>query len=134
MLYFLYEKREVGRLGKPFSGLVAGCHTSLKSQGVTDMTQKPEITATAIYKIIGHDCWMVPSDSSSDMHKVCYNNDLNIWECECRHGEEMAKYARNAHCKHVAAVQISIKANLPLSTDQKGYLHSASGKAFSIMR
>jgi len=88
-----------------------------------------EIKATAIYRVISQNCWMVPSDSSSDMYKVCFNSNLNIWECECRHGEEMAKYARNAHCKHVAAVQISIKANLKqavVETSQKGTLNRKS--------
>jgi len=70
------------------------------------------IKANAIYRVISQNCWMVPSDSSNDMYKVCFNSNLNIWECECRHGQEMAKVARNAHCKHVQAVQISIKANL----------------------
>ncbi len=98
-------------------------------------TQKPEITANAIYKVLNHDCWMVPSDSSSDMYKVCYNTHLNIWECECRHGEEQAKNAQPARCKHVAAVQVSIKANLPVSTDQKGTLNgSCGGHAFSLLK
>jgi len=101
-------------------------------------TQKPEITATAIYKVLNHDCWMVPADSSSDMYKVCYNTHLNIWECECRHGEEQAKNAQPARCKHVRAVQVSILANKkvtkPLETSQKGLLHSASGKAFSLLK
>jgi hypothetical protein len=83
-------------------------------QGAIKMNKqatKPEITATAIYKILGHDCWMVPSDSADTMYKVCYNNELNIWECECRHGQEQAKNAQPARCKHVRAVQVSIVAN-----------------------
>jgi hypothetical protein len=94
-----------------------------------------EIKANAIYKILGHDCWMVPSDNSSDMYKVCYNNELNIWECECRHGEEMANIARGAHCKHVAAVQTSVKANLKPITDvsQKGHLNGST-QGFSLLR
>jgi hypothetical protein len=72
-----------------------------------------EITANAIYKILGQNCWAVPSDSTDAMYKVCFSESASNWECTCRHGEVMSQYGHAAHCKHVAAVQVSIKANLP---------------------
>ena len=72
-----------------------------------------EITANAIYKILGQNCWAVPSDSSTSMYKVCFSESASNWECTCRHGEVQASRCQAAHCKHVAAVQISIKANMP---------------------
>ncbi len=93
-----------------------------------------EIKANAIYKIIGQNCYAVPSNSSDAMYKVCFDESAANWTCTCRHGEVQSERGQAARCCHVAAVQVSIKANLPVSTDQKGLLHSASGKAFSLLK
>ena len=91
-----------------------------------------EITSSAIYKIIGGDCWAVPSDSGNGIYKVCFEN--TSWTCTCKHGEIQAHRGQDARCKHVAAVQTSIKANSKpaVETSQKGHLHSAQG--FSLLR
>ncbi len=99
-------------------------------------TTKTEITATAIYKITiketGKVCYAVPSDSSDKMYTTCFDEATSGWTCTCAHGTHQAQRGRDAHCKHVAAAQTSIKANKPLETSQKGSLHGSQG--FSLMR
>ncbi len=88
-----------------------------------------EIKANAIYKILSQNCWMVPSDSSNEMYKVCFDESTSNWTCTCKHGEFQASRGQAARCKHVAAVQISIKANLKpvvVETSQKGTLNRKS--------
>jgi hypothetical protein len=80
--------------------------------------QATEIKSNAIYKILGQNCWMVPSDTSSTMYKVCFDEASSNWTCACRHGEVQAQRGQAAHCKHVAAVQVSIKANLKQEQDE----------------
>jgi hypothetical protein len=94
-----------------------------------------EITATAIYKILGQNCWAVPSDSSNAMYKVCFSESASNWECTCRHGEVMSQHGHAAHCKHVAAVQVSIKANLPVPTSDERLNMPLNGqRAFSLLK
>jgi len=92
-----------------------------------------EITANAIYKILGQNCYAVPSDSCSAMYKVCFDNDAANWTCTCKHGYYQAERGLAAHCKHVAAVQVSIKANKPLETSQKGHLNGST-QGFSLLK
>ncbi len=92
------------------------------------MTTKTEIKAAAIYKILNQNCYAVPSDSSNDMYKVCFDESASNWTCTCKHGEFQASRGQAARCKHVAAVQISIKANLrpvvkPVEISVKGTLN-----------
>src|SRR6266487_4146722 len=75
------------------------------------MKTTKEITSTAIYKIIGQNCWAVPSDRSGDLYKVCFDEPSSNWTCGCDHGGYQAQKGQAAHCKHVAAVQTSILAN-----------------------
>jgi len=110
-------------------------------------TQKPEITANAIYKVtdkVTHEtCWYVPSDSKPGVYyKVCWSREATRWTCTCKAGQ----YGQA--CNHEHAAQVSIVVNKeqellarsqepylpPLPTDQKGLLHSASGKAFSLLK
>jgi hypothetical protein len=94
-------------------------------------TTKATITATAIYKVTSkatnETCYMVPSDSQANVYyKACWNESESRWTCTCKAGEN------GRACKHTAAAQVSVLANKPLETSQKGSLHSA--KAFSLMR
>lgn len=95
-----------------------------------------ELKANAIYKIIGMNCYAVPSNSSDKMYKVCFDESATNWTCSCKHGEIQASRGLAAKCCHVSAVQISIVANKkvtkPLETSQKGHLHSAIG--FSLLK
>jgi len=74
---------------------------------------KPEISATAIYKVTskidGTTCWFVPSDSQDTYYKVCF--DGTLWSCTCKHGQYAASHHIDCRCKHHRAVQISILAN-----------------------
>ncbi len=88
-----------------------------------------EIKANAIYRVISQNCWMVPSDSSSAMYKVCFDESASNWTCTCKHGQFQASRGQAARCKHVGAVQTSIKANLKqavVETSQKGTLNRKS--------
>lgn len=81
-------------------------------------TQKPEIQSDFIYKVTiketGKQCFAVPSDSNpGHFYMTCYDEQSQGWTCTCRHGFEMAKVGKDAHCKHQRAAQTSIKANLP---------------------
>ena len=77
------------------------------------LTQKPEITATALYKVTskvnGTTCWYVPAGSQDEPYKVCF--DGTLWSCICKHGKYAAEHNIDCRCKHHRAVQISILAN-----------------------
>ena len=77
------------------------------------ITQKPEITATAIYKVVSkstHEtCWFVPADSQDIYYKVCF--DGTLWSCTCKHGQYAASRRIDCRCKHHRSVQVSILAN-----------------------
>lgn len=94
------------------------------------VANKSQIKANAIYKITsktdGKTCWMVPSDSSSELYKVCFNEASQQWECGCKHGAVQASRGQDAHCCHVAAVQTSVKANLQTATQPEPESHSCA--------
>ena len=75
---------------------------------MTQTQRKPEITATAIYKVTtkatGLTCWAVPSDSSNEMYTCCWDEQATRWTCTCKGGQH------GYTCKHVRAVQVSILA------------------------
>ena len=71
-----------------------------------------EIPGNAIVRIIGTDCWYVPSHTPGhDDHKVCWNAEQVRWECSCSNGKEMAKRGQSARCYAVNAVMVSVLAN-----------------------
>jgi hypothetical protein len=78
-----------------------------------------EIKANAIYKILNQNCWAVPSNSSDTLYRVCFDEASSNWTCTCKHGEIQASRGQSAKCCHVAAVQISVKANL--QQEQEAY-------------
>jgi hypothetical protein len=96
------------------------------------MTTKTEIQATAIYKVTiketGKECYAVPSDSQPGTYYItCWNEQETRWTCTC----EAGKHGRT--CKHVRAAQVSVLANKPVATDQKGTLNGST-QGFSLLR
>ena len=82
---------------------------------MTQTATKPEITATAIYRVTskedGRECYMVPSDSQPGLfYQTCWNRETNCWDCTCKHGEVQAARGQTARCKHVAAAHVVITA------------------------
>lgn len=78
-------------------------------------TAKPEITASAIYRVTaksdGRECYMVPSDSQPGLfYQTCWNAETNNWDCTCRHGQVQATRGQSAYCKHTRAAQVAINA------------------------
>src|SRR5438128_9946008 len=83
-------------------------------------TTKPEITATAIYKVTlkdtGKTCWQVPSDSNHGVtYTVCFDEQATQWTCTCPAGA----HGYNSNCKHRRAVRDSLQVNKanPVNTE-----------------
>ena len=77
------------------------------------MTKKDiEVGNNCIARIIGTDCWLVPSHTPGhDAHRVCWNSDLCIWECSCANGIHAKAKRESARCYAVNAVMVSVLAN-----------------------
>jgi SWIM zinc finger len=72
---------------------------------------KPEISATAIYKVTvkatGMQCYAVPSDSQPGVYYItCWNEVESRWTCTCKCGQ-----VGRSTCKHARAAQVSVLAN-----------------------
>ena len=89
-------------------------------------TTKPEITATAIYKVTlkdtGKTCWAVPSDSQQGVYySVCFEAPA-MWTCSCPAGTH-----GYSNCKHRRAVRDSIQVNKanPVNTELEAEVRRA---------